>query len=51
MDLKIPDQILTSSSPYILKLPLPLFVLLIRTDHPHDAAAPDDLALVTNPFD
>src|SRR5437016_1834734 len=25
-------------------------MLLIRTDHPHDALAPDDLALVTNPF-
>jgi len=30
---------------------LPLFVLLIRADHPHHAAAPDDLALVANPLD
>src|SRR5437016_869456 len=26
-------------------------MLLIRADHPHHAAAADDLALVTNPFD
>ena len=25
-------------------------MLLIRTNHPHDAAAPDDLAFVANPF-
>src|SRR5262245_32953539 len=31
-------------------LSLPLFVLLIRTNHPHDAAAPHDLAFVANPF-
>jgi hypothetical protein len=44
-------QILKSSHPEILKSPLPLFVLLIRTDHPHHAAAADDLAFVTNPSD
>src|ERR1700741_4330141 len=32
-------------------LSLPLLVLLIRADHPHHAAAADDLALVTHPFD
>src|SRR5277367_3581008 len=32
-------------------LPLPLLVLLIRTDHPHDAAAADDLAFVANLLD
>jgi hypothetical protein len=26
-------------------------MFLIRADHPHHAAAADDLALVTNPFD
>jgi hypothetical protein len=26
-------------------------MFLIRTDHPHDSAAADDLALVANPFD
>src|SRR5438552_12001839 len=31
-------------------LSLPLFVLLIRTDHPYDALAAHDLALVANPF-
>jgi hypothetical protein len=35
----------------ILELTLTLFVLLIRADHPHHAAAADDLALVANPFD
>jgi len=29
---------------------LSLLVFLIRADHPHHAAAPDDLALVANPF-
>jgi hypothetical protein len=41
-----------SSNPQILKsrdLTLSLLVLLIRADHPHHAAAPDDLALVANP--
>ena len=38
----MPLQDLTSS--------LPLFVLLIRADHPHHPAAADDLALVTNPL-
>jgi hypothetical protein len=32
-------------------LSLPLLVLLIRADHPHHAAAADDLAFVTNTLD
>src|SRR2546426_5835627 len=32
-------------------LSLPLFMFRIRADHPHHAAAADDLALVANPFD
>ena len=31
-------------------LSLPLLVLLVRADHPHHAAAADDLALVANPL-
>src|SRR5262245_1082668 len=31
-------------------LPLSLFVFLIRTNDPHDAAAPNDLAFVANPL-
>jgi hypothetical protein len=30
---------------------LPLLMLLIRADHPDDAAPTDDFALVANPFD
>jgi hypothetical protein len=31
-------------------LALPLLVLLVAANHAHDAAAPDDLALVANAF-
>jgi hypothetical protein len=39
--------------PYLVLSPLALtlLVLLIGTDHPHHAAAANDLALVANPFD
>jgi hypothetical protein len=38
--------------PHFLRdLPLPLLVLLVGTDHPHDAATADNLALVANLLD
>ena len=40
-----PNHVLLPSSP------LPLLVAGIRADHEDDAAAPDDLALLTHPAD
>src|ERR1700730_1313418 len=51
------SHFLTSSLPHFLtfslsgKSPLPLLVLLVRTDHPHDAATANDLALVADLLD
>src|SRR5215212_7482025 len=59
---KLNPIFLTLPSSYVLPAPswkpeagsrdlsLSLLVLLVRADHPHDAPAPDDLALVTNLF-
>ena len=41
---------LKACSTHIRASALTLFMLLILTDHPHHAAAMDDLALVTNLF-
>jgi hypothetical protein len=35
----------------ILRLTLPLFVTRIGADHPDDALAPDDLAMLAKLFD
>ena len=45
--------VLGRSTPAIraIVLSLPLLVFLVRANHAHDAAAPDDLALVANPLD
>src|SRR5262245_5890680 len=43
-------QINSSDARHKSSLPLPPLVLLIRTNDPHDAAAPHDLAFVANPF-
>src|SRR5450432_986600 len=44
--------VLGRSTPAIraIVLSLPLLVFLVRTNHAHDALAPDDLALVANTF-
>src|SRR6185436_8451967 len=44
-------EINASNSRHMCFLSLSLLVLLIGTNHAHDAAAPHDLAFVTNPFD
>ena len=50
-DSRVVGNVLYVAAIRAMTLPLPLLVLLVRADHPHHAAATDDLALVANPLD
>jgi hypothetical protein len=50
-EIEITEEITRSRDHQITKSSLSLLVLLVAADHAYDAAAANDLALVTNPFD
>jgi hypothetical protein len=48
---QLPHAPATSNQQLATLSSLPLLVLGVRADHPHDALAADDLAILTDPLD